>query len=267
MLITKRNHITVYGEGAHTIVFAHGFGCNQKMWESLMPYFCTYRVVLFDYVGSGYSDINSYDTHKYNTLDGYKQDVLDVLQEIDANNVTFVGHSVSGMIGLLAAIEAPHYFKRLIMIGASARYLNDEGYNGGFEKQDIEELLQLMEMNIAGWANVMASFATDSENFPAVTTNIEQTFSLLNPIIARQFAEVTFFSDNRDKLSACTIPTYLVQCAEDSIVPIEAANYLQQHIPNSHMQIVDIKGHYPHLSHPEAISELVKGYMEEEVQA
>lgn len=193
--IQKRNNIRIIGDGQQTIVMAHGFGCDQKMWQYILPYFeKNYRVVLFDYVGSGQSDLAAYDREKYNSLHGYKRDLIDVIEALQLTNVIYVGHSVSSMIGMLAAIEKPEYFERLVMIGPSPCYLNDDHYIGGFDQTDIEELLSMMEMNFVGWASYMAPYAMGVEGTNALTEELSEIFLTIDQTVAKQFAEATFFN-------------------------------------------------------------------------
>lgn len=248
--IIKRNHVKVLGNGKQVIIFAHGFGCDQEMWQYIIPYFEQhYKLVLFDYVGSGNSDLSAYDTMKYNTLAGYAQDVKDIIEALQLDNIVFVGHSISSMIGLLSAIDMPDKFSSIIMIGPSPCYLNDGEYNGGLKKDDINELLTMMEMNFARWASYMAPMVSDDAN-PLYAQNLEDTFVSGNPKIARQFAEVTFYSDYRNRLVELNTPTLILQCSDDSIVPIHVGQYLQKHLPNSQLEILEAKGHYPHISQP-----------------
>ena len=251
--IVERNNVNIIGQGDKTIVFAHGFGCDQSMWRYITPAFQQkYRLVLFDYVGSGNSDLKAYQSEKYKSLEGYAQDVLDIIESMELKNIIFIGHSISSMIGMLASIKCPEYFDKLIMIGPSSRYLNDEdGYIGGFEYSDIKELLAMMEMNFAGWASYLAPIVMNQPENPTLSKELERSFISGNPVFAREFAEVTFLSDYRNDLSKMTVPTLILQCSEDSIVPIEAGEYLHQHIKNSTFQLMEAKGHYPHISHPE----------------
>lgn len=193
--ILLRNNIKVLGTGSQTIVFAHGFGCDQDMWRYIVPSFIdNYQIVLFDYVGSGDSQIKYYDSQKYSDLQGYAQDVLDIMEALDLRNTIFVGHSVSSMIGMLASIRSPQYFERIVMLGPSPRYVNDlPSYYGGFDKSDIDELLDMMQMNFIGWASYMAPIAMQNPERGDLTEELEKAFCSRDPHIARQFAEVTFF--------------------------------------------------------------------------
>ena len=203
------------------MLFAHGFGCDQNMWRFVTPEFAEdYRIVLFDYVGSGKSDLQAYSPERYANLDGYTQDVLDVCGALDLKDIIFVGHSVSGVVGMLASIREPERFGRLIMVGPSPRYINEPpDYVGGFERSDIVGLLDVMEKNYIGWANFLAPVVMKNQDRPELTRELEESFCSTDPKIARRFAEATFFSDNRADLSKVTIPSLIMQCSEDAIAP------------------------------------------------
>lgn len=262
-VISLRNNVSVLGQGNQVLMFAHGFGCEQSMWQYITPAFMSdYKIVLFDYVGAGNSDLNAYNA-SYRTVDGYVQDVLTIIDECHLEDVIFIGHSVSSMIGMLAAIERPEVFKKVIMIGPSPCYLNDGDYKGGFDEEDIQELLQTMEMNFNGWASYMAPFALGQGNNTPNTKTLERVFVSQNPHIAREFANMTFHLDCRSRLHEMTIPSVILQCAEDSIVPGQVGHYLHEHLPYSTFEILDVKGHYPHISHPEVTIERLKHYIKE----
>lgn len=260
--LMRRNNVKVIGEGERTLMFGHGFGCDQNMWRYIVPSFeKDYQIVLYDYVGSGNSDHTAYSSDKYHTLHGYKQDVLDIIEALNLNNIIFVGHSVSAMIGMLASIERPSVFERLIMIGPSPRYVNDQGYVGGFEPGDVAELLDMMEMNFAGWASFMAPLAMNNPERPVLTKELERSFISADPDIAREFAEATFLCDHRADLNKVTVPVLIMQCSEDSVVPMEVGEYLHKHLKNSTLRLMSAKGHYPHISHPEETVILIRKYL------
>ncbi|WP_320939147.1 alpha/beta hydrolase [Lysinibacillus capsici] len=260
--VVVRNNVTILGQGDQPLIFAHGFGCDQNMWRFITPAFMEkYQIILFDYVGSGNSDTNAYSSEKYQSLQGYVQDVLDIIETLSLQNSIFVGHSISAMIGLLASIQHPDYFKKLIMIGPSPCYLNDDGYRGGFERSDIAELLDMMEMNFTGWASYMAPIAMSNPEQPALTQELKQTFIAADPIIAKEFAEVTFLSDHRSELSKVSVPSLIIQCSEDSIVPIGVGDYLHHHLKNSTLQLMEAKGHYPHISHPNETIQCIADFL------
>lgn len=260
--VVVRNNVTILGQGDQPLIFAHGFGCDQNMWRFITPAFMDkYQIILFDYVGSGNSDTNAYSSEKYQSLQGYVQDVLDIIETLSLQNSIFVGHSISAMIGLLASIQHPDYFKKLIMIGPSPCYLNDDGYRGGFERSDIAELLDMMEMNFTGWASYMAPIAMSNPEQPALTQELKQTFIAADPIIAKEFAEVTFLSDHRSELSKVSVPSLIIQCSEDSIVPIGVGDYLHHQLKNSTLQLMEAKGHYPHISHPNETIQCIADFL------
>lgn len=261
--ILHRNNIHITGNGKQTMVFAPGFGCDQNMWRLVVPAFEEkYRIILFDYVGSGKSDYTAYNFERYSDLYGYAHDVLDIFDFLDLKESIFVGHSVGSMIGLLASIQRPEYFEQLIMIGPSPCYLNDlPDYVGGFERQDIEELMELMEMNYIGWANYLSQVIMKNPDRPELSRELSDSFCSTDPIIARQFAAATFLSDHRADLSKSVIPSLIMQCSEDTIAPLAVGEYMQRHLPRSTLRIMEATGHCPHLSHPEETISLIKDYL------
>jgi len=260
--ILLRNNVKVFGKG-QPMLFAHGFGCDQNMWRFLTPAFENeYQVILFDYVGSGHSDVRAYNAEKYNDLTGYANDVLDIINALNLSEVIFVGHSVSCMIGLLAAINQPDRFAKMIFVGPSARYLNEApDYIGGFEEKDIRELLDTMERNYIGWANYLAPAIMKNAERPELSTELTESFCSTDPVIARQFAEVTFLSDNRNDLSNLKVPALILQCTDDLIAPMEVGHYLNHQLPASTLKIMNATGHCPHMSAPDETIFLIKDYL------
>ncbi|HEV7428020.1 MAG TPA: alpha/beta hydrolase [Thermoanaerobaculia bacterium] len=260
--VVSRNNVKVSGSGPQPMMFAHGFGCDQTMWRFVAPAFeADYRVILFDYVGSGKADVTAYDPERYATLNGYAQDVLDICTALDLHDVIFVGHSVSSMVGVLAANREPERFSRLIMVGPSPRYINDAGYTGGFERADIEGLLDLMDRNYIGWANFLAPVIMKNEERPELTKELNESFCSTDPKITRRFAETTFFADNRTDLAALTVPSLIMQCSEDAIAPAEVGNYLHHALSRSTLRRMKATGHCPHVSHPAETIEAIKTYL------
>ncbi|WP_310588526.1 alpha/beta fold hydrolase [Dyadobacter arcticus] len=260
--IIKRNNVRDFGRGSRPMVFAHGFGCGQQMWRYIWPAFENdFRIILFDYVGSGNSDTSAYNQERYGSLTGYAQDVLDICRALNLKDIVFVGHSVSGMIGLLASIKQPEFFESLVLIGPSARYINDDGYVGGFEKTDIDELLSTMEKNYIGWANFLAPVVMQNVDRPELVDELAESFCSTDPLIARQFAQVTFLSDNRKDLHKVRHPSLILQCSQDLIAPNEVGQYLQDHLPNSTQRVMQATGHCPHLSSPEETIGLMKEFL------
>ncbi|HTE25692.1 alpha/beta fold hydrolase [Flavitalea sp.] len=261
--VLSRNNVKISGKGTKAILFAHGFGCDQNMWRFLTSEFEeNYRVILFDYVGAGKSDISSYNTERYSSLQGYAQDVLDICEALDLRNIIFVGHSVSSMIGLLAAIEKPEIFSNLIMVGPSPCYINKDGYLGGFDHKDIEGLLETMEKNYIGWANFLAPQIMKNADRPELGQELTESFCSTDPIIASEFAKATFFSDNRDDLSKLQVPALVLQCSDDLIAPKEVGEYLHKNLPKSTLMIMKAKGHCPHMSEPQETIDLIKDYLQ-----
>ncbi|HEV7763829.1 MAG TPA: alpha/beta hydrolase [Thermoanaerobaculia bacterium] len=264
----QRNNVKIRGNGPQTMLFAHGFGCDQNMWRYLTPAFENdYRLVLFDYVGSGGSDVAAYDEKRYSTLDGYAQDVLDVCEALDLRDAVFVGHSVSCMIGLLAAKREPSRFRELVMVSPSPRYINDSDYVGGFERADVEGLLELMDKNFIGWANFLAPVVMKNPDRPELGAELEASFCSTDPKIARRFAETTFLGDNRDDLADAPVPSLVLQCAEDAIAPVEVGHYLARHLPDSTLRLLKATGHCPHMSHPEETIAAIREYLDSRASA
>jgi sigma-B regulation protein RsbQ len=251
MSVQLRNNVHVQGEGPATVVFAHGFGCDQNMWRLFAPSFADrYQTILFDLVGGGDSDLAAYDRAKYGTLHGYASDVLEIVEEFAAGPVIYVGHSVSAMIGMLAAIKAPHKFAANVMIGPSPSFINDGAYEGGFARGDIDELLQTLDSNYLGWSSTMAPAIMGASNGPEMGEELTNSFCRTNPEIAKHFARVTFLADHRAELSDVTTPTLIVQSDDDLLAPVAVGRYMHERIANSTLSVVKNVGHCPHLSAP-----------------
>jgi sigma-B regulation protein RsbQ len=234
------------------MVFSHGYGCDQAMWRLVAPAFAAdYRLVLFDHVGAGRSDLAAYDRRKYSTLQGYADDLLEICAELDIQGGVFVGHSVSAMIGILAARKEPERFAQLVLIGPSPRYINDDTYVGGFSEADIRGLLEFQDSNYLGWADSLAPAIMGNADRPALGAELAASFCRTDPDIARQFAAVTFLSDNRTDLPNVATPALILQCREDIIAPLAVGDYVHRHLPNSQLVILDATGHCPHLSAPD----------------
>jgi len=260
MRAIQRNNVKVVGSGEQTLMFAHGYGCDQNMWRHIVPAFSDeYKIVLFDYVGSGLSDVSSFDRTRYSTLNGYALDILEILSELDLNNVHFVGHSVSSMIGALASIQEPKRIETLTMIGPSPCYINNAAYHGGFERSDIEGLLETLESNHVAWSATMAPLIMGNLETPELAAELEESFCRMDPFLASHFARVTFLSDNRADLPHVTARTLILQCQKDVIAGLTVGEYVHQCVPNSQIVVMDATGHCPHMSAPkEVIQELHK---------
>lgn len=258
----KRNNVNFRGAGEKTMVFAHGFGCDQNMWRFVTPEFeRDFRVVVFDHVGAGGSDLSAYDRDKYSSLSGYADDVVEIGRELGLQDAVFVGHSVSSMIGVLAAEKAPGMFGKLVLVGPSARYIDDEGYVGGFSAAQIEELLQFLESNHMGWSAQMAPMIMGNPDRPELGQELTNSFCRTDPEIAKAFARVTFTSDNRKDLARVTVPTLVLQCSEDIIASLEAGDYVNRNLPRSRMIVLQATGHCPNLSAPEEVVSAMRTFV------
>ncbi|GAA3020522.1 alpha/beta fold hydrolase [Streptomyces fulvorobeus] len=263
MDIARRNNVTETGNpDGPTVVLAHGFGCDQNMWRLTVPALVAeYRVVLFDYVGSGRSDLSAFSEDRYASLEGYAQDAVEVAETLDLRDAVFVGHSVSAMIGVLAAGMAPERFGALVMVAPSPRYIDDEGYRGGFSAQDIDELLESLESNYLGWSAAMAPVIMGNGDRPELGEELTSSFCATAPDMARVFARTTFLSDSRDALAGVAVPTLVLECTQDVIAPREVGAFVHKAIPGSTLVTLDATGHCPHLSAPEATNAAITEFL------
>ncbi|MCU1431378.1 MAG: alpha/beta hydrolase fold protein [Actinotalea sp.] len=259
----SRNNVRVSGlADGPPIVFAHGFGCDQGMWRFVAPAFeTTHRVVLFDHVGAGGSDATAFDEVRHARLEGYAQDLVEILDALDLGPVVLVGHSVSAMIGALASISRPELFDRLVLVGPSPRYIDDEDYRGGFSQAEIDELLETMDDNYLGWSAFIAPVIMGVPDRPELGAQLVTSFCRADPRIARHFARTTFLSDNRADLPRVTTPALVVQCRDDVIAPMEVGSYVHEHLPHSELVVLDAIGHCPNLSAPEQLLGAMTDYL------
>jgi sigma-B regulation protein RsbQ len=248
-----RNNVLVTGrDDCPVMMLANGFGCDQNMWRLVAPALAEdFRVVLFDHVGSGQSDMSFWDPERYQTLDGYADDILRICHELDLHGVIFVGHSVSAMMGVLASVREPELFSKLILVGPSPRYVDDAGYRGGFSETDIDELLDSLDSNYLGWSATMAPVIMGNPERPELGEELANSFCRTDPAIARAFARTTFLSDNRSDLAKVTVPTLILQCASDAIAPAEVGAFVHAEIQGSTLVTLSATGHCPQLSAPE----------------
>jgi sigma-B regulation protein RsbQ len=261
--VLARNNVQVFGPpDARPIVFAHGFGCDQNMWRFVAPEFeADHRVVLFDYVGGGGSDLDAYDPERYATLQGYADDVVEIARELDLIDAIFVGHSVSSMIGVLAAAREPERFTKLVMVGPSPRYIDDEGYTGGFTREDIDELLESMNANFLGWSSAMAPAIMGNADRPELGEELTESFCRTDPEIAARFARATFMSDNRADLATVSVPTLVLQCSDDVIAPTVVGEYVHRQIEGSKLIQLEATGHCPNLSAPRETIDAIRAFL------
>jgi len=263
MSVRTRNNVVEQGQReGQPMLFAHGFGCDQNMWRFVWPHFADdYRIVLFDHVGAGGSDLSAYDPERYSSLRGYAEDIVEICRELDLRDVVLVGHSVSAMIGVLAAAAEPERFASLVLVGPSPRYIDDDGYVGGFSREDIEGLLDSMDSNYLGWSSQMAPVIMGNENRPELGEELTNSFCRADPEIARNFARVTFLSDNRADLAAVDIPALVLQSAEDAIAPEAVGRYVAEKLPGGRFAMLDAVGHCPNLSAPEQTAEAIEEFL------
>ena len=263
MDVVARHHVSVSGrDDAQPMLFAHGFGCDQNMWRLVAPAFeHDHRVVLFDHVGAGRSQLAAYDPQRYATLGGYAADVLEICEALDLRDVIFVGHSVSAMIGVLAAKEQPERFAKLILVGPSPRYVDDGDYVGGFTREDIEGLLDSLDSNYLGWSSAMAPVIMGNADRPELGEELTNSFCRTDPEIARQFARVTFLSDNRADLADVRTPTLVLQCTDDAIAPPVVGEYVNERLPDSRLVLLDATGHCPNLSAPDETVAAIRAFL------
>lgn len=261
-MFLRRNNVHVSGAGSRTMMFAHGFGCDQHMWSEVARRFePDFRVVLFDHVGAGQSDLSAYDAAKYARLEGYADDVVEIGRALDLQGAVFVGHSVSAMIGALASLQAPGMFSDLVMVGPSPRYVDDEGYVGGFSHEQVEELLDFLADNHLGWSMAMAPAIMGNPDQPELGQRLTNSFCATDPEITRQFARTTFFSDNRADLPRLEARTLILQCREDIIAPPCVGEYVHAQVPNSTYVLLDATGHCPNLSAPDQVTAAIRAFV------
>lgn len=260
--ILQRFNTTTAGAGTRSMVFAHGFGCDQNMWRYVAPAFeQDFRTVLFDYIGAGGADLSAYDPGKYASLEGYADDVVELARALDIQDGVFVGHSVSAMIGVIAAKRAPELFSELVLVGPSPRYIDDSEYVGGFTEAQILELLEFLDSNHLGWSQAMAPAIMGNPDRPELGEELTASFCRSDPEVAKNFARTTFLSDNRADLSGVEARVLILQCREDVIAPVAVGEYVQQAMPGSELVVLDATGHCPNLSAPEATIAAIKAFV------
>ncbi|CAN5459251.1 alpha/beta hydrolase [soil metagenome] len=261
--VTARNNVVIGGlADGQPMLFAHGFGCDQSMWRLLAPRFeATHRTILFDHVGMGHSDITAHDPVVHSTLDGYAADVLAICEALDLRDVVFVGHSVSAMIGVLAANQQPQRFAGLVLIGPSPRYIDDDGYRGGFTAEDIDDLLHSLDSNYLGWSATMAPVIMGNDERPELADELTNSFCRTHPEIARTFARATFLGDNRRDLAEVRTPTLVLQCTADVIAPEQVGRYVHEQIAGSRFAQLQATGHCPNLSAPDETADAIRAFL------
>lgn len=262
MSTVRRNNVRVSGSGNRPIIFAHGFGCDQNMWRLVYPAFEEgFKVVLFDHVGSGRSDLAAYNSEKYASLSGYADDLVEIGRELELHDAIFVGHSVSAMIGVLASLQAPKMFESLVLVGPSPRYIDDGDYVGGFTQIQIEELLDSLADNYMGWSATMAPAIMGNPDRPELAQELTNSFCRTDPDIVKEFARVTFMSDNRADLPRVQVRSLVLQCREDIIASEDVGRYVHRHLPHSQLVILNATGHCPNLSAPKEVISSIQAFI------
>jgi sigma-B regulation protein RsbQ len=264
MSVLARNNVNVHGNpDGRPMLFAHGFGCDQNMWRYVWPAFeADFRIVLFDHVGAGGSDAGAFDPRRYASLRGYTDDMLEIARELELRDIVFVGHSVSAMIGVLAATTEPERFGALVLIGPSPRYIDDGEYVGGFSEEDITGLLDSMDSNFLGWSSTMAPVIMGNPDRPELGEELTNSFCRSDPEIAKQFARVTFMSDNRKDLAGVRTPALVLQCSDDPIAPQAVGQYVASSLPGSRYVELEATGHCPNLSAPQETIAAMKAFVD-----
>lgn len=263
MSILARNHVNVKGRGeGPAMLFAHGYGCDQNMWRLVTPAFEEdHRIVLFDHVGAGHSDLAAFSPGKYASLEGYAADIVEIGRELGLKDAVFVGHSVSAMMGILAASAAPGMFRTLVMVGPSPCYINDAGYTGGFAREEIDELLEALDSNHMGWSMNMAPVIMGNQDRSELAEELADSFCRTDPEIAKHFARTTFLSDVRDILGQAGVPVLILQCSDDVIAPLSVGDYLHARMPDSTLVVMKATGHCPNLSAPEETIAAIRAFL------
>jgi len=260
--VLRRHNVNIAGSGERTMMFAHGFGCDQTMWGSVARNFeQDFRVVLFDYLGHGKSDASAYSAERYASLDAYAEDVVEIGRALELRDAIFVGHSVSAIIGALASLKAPEMFSDLVMVGPSPRYIDDDDYRGGFSREQIDELLEFLAENHLGWSAAMAPAIMGNPDRPELGTRLENSFCRTDPDIARDFARATFLSDNRSDLPSVRARTLVLQCSEDIIAPLSVGEYVHAALPRSQFRLLRATGHCPNLSAPDEVTAAIREFV------
>jgi len=262
MDILKRNNVTINGTGENVIFFAHGFGCDQNMWRYVAPAFGEkYTTVLFDHVGAGNSDLSAYSFKKYDQLEGYAEDIVEIAKQLKVSDAVFVGHSVSAVIGLIVAKMEPELFTRLVLVAPSPSYINDEDYIGGFSRSEIDELLESLNENHLGWSVRMAPVIMGNPDREELGEELTNSFCKTDPEIAKHFARTTFLTDKRDILADSKVPALILQCSHDIIAPVEVGHYMHQHMVGSQLVVMNATGHCPNLSAPEETIAAIRNFL------
>ncbi|MGM0429516.1 MAG: alpha/beta fold hydrolase [Pseudomonadota bacterium] len=261
--IAIRNNVRIRGEGSKTLLFAHGFGCEQRIWDQVIKALPEgYKVVTFDYVGCGESDFSNYISKRYQSLKGYAQDLTEVVQTLGLTNITLIAHSVSGGIASLAYPELANKVSKIIMLNPSPRYIHDlPSYESGFSRSDVDELMVLMEQNFFQWAEYMSPKVMENSENPQLADTLESYFIAGDAQLTRNFAKATFYSDVRDTLPSLKCPVLILQAKADIVVPLKVSEYMAEKLPFAKLVVMDARGHYPQLSAPQLVAQYINEFV------
>lgn len=264
--IFKKHNLNIIGNlnTIETLIFAHGYGSNQEAWRFITPAFeDQYQLVLFDMVGCGDSDLAAFTPQHYGSLHKYADDLIEICDELKLQQVHLIAHSVSSIIGTLAFLKRPDLFSTFVLIGASPRYLNDEGYIGGFTKQQVSKLLLDMAQNYIDWLNGFAPAVIQSPNNPELVDEFATSLAKMRPGTSIEIARKIFFCDHRSDFAQLKVPVLLLQSPDDAVVPYQVGEYLHQVIPNSQLRWISTPGHFPHMTNPREIIEAIIQHLRE----
>lgn len=262
MTILKRNNVNVSGQGKRPIMFAHGFGCDQTMWRDVAPDFeRDHKVILFDLTGAGQSDLTAYDFRRYSSLDGHADDIVAITEEMDLADTVLVGHSVSAITAALASVKSPARFAAIVLVSPSPCFLNDDDYRGGFDRADLEEMIEFMEENYLGWAMQTAPAIAGQNTDEPSADKLTQSFCRTDPAIAQHFGRVTFTSDRREDMKSVSVPSLIIQCDNDAIAPVTVGEWMHAAMPGSVLQTVPVTGHCPHMTAPRITIDAIRAFL------
>ncbi|MBE7941559.1 MULTISPECIES: alpha/beta hydrolase [Ramlibacter] len=261
--LRQRFNVTVHGDGPVTLLFVHGLGCNQSMWRFVAPHFeDRFRVVMMDLMGCGRSDWSAWEPGRYATLDGHAQDLIAVAQAFAGPHTVLVVHSVATMIGLLADLKAPPLFAAHAMFAPSPCYLNEGGYTGGFERETLAALLEMLDNDGATFAGRMAPVIMGESHPPGYAREIEDAFCATLPEAFRQFARATFEGDFRARLPQLVKPVLVLQCTEDVVAPRSVGEYMATTLPDARLVLVPTQGHVPQMADPTRCIQALEDFLE-----
>lgn len=263
MSIERKLNARVKGDGSPTLVFIHGYGCDQNMWRFVAPAFADrHRCLLYDLMGMGGSDYSSYDLSNYASLEAHAGDLEALLDAMDIKDAVLVGHSVGATIACLTALRGSERIRALALVAPSPSFINDGDYVGGFDRESIEGLIGLMEQNFLGWTEQVAPVISGQEADGATTEELSESFCRTDPKIAKHFGRVTFLADHRKEMSQVALPTLILQCRADALAPVEVGQWLEARMAQGRMEIIEATGHCPHMTDPEKTIGALRGFLE-----